>query len=67
MRLGRGQIEVVDDQMADVLRRKSHAERLAIAGTVFRFARQMIVSRLRLAHADWSERQVVAVAARRLP
>jgi len=53
--------------MADVLRRKSHAERLAIAGTVFRFARQMIVSRLRLAHADWSERQVVAVAARRLP
>ncbi len=66
MRLDRGQIEVIDDQMAAVLRQKSGAERLAIANRLFLGARRMLISQLRFEHPDWSEGQVAAAAARRL-
>ena len=54
MRLDRGQIEVLDDEMVQVLRRKSGAERLAIA------------SMLRAEHPEWDEHQVNEETARRL-
>ena len=66
MRLDSGQIEVVDDDMARVLRLKSGAERLAMADKMFSFVRQMILSRLRAEHPDWDEQQVVAETARRV-
>jgi hypothetical protein len=66
MRLDRGQIEVVDDAMAAVLRQKTGAERLAIADRLYRFARQMILNKLRQDHPDWDESRIVAEAARRL-
>jgi hypothetical protein len=66
MRLDRGQVEVMDDQMAEVLRRKSGAERLAIADALFRFARQLVLSGLRAEHPDWSDGRIATEAARRL-
>ena len=62
----RGDIEVVSDEMAAVLRSKSGAERLAIASGMYQSARQMLVSHLRSVHPDWDGRQIDREAARRL-
>jgi hypothetical protein len=59
-------IEVLDDRMAEVLRQKTGAERLAIAFGLFSSARRMLISNLRAAHPDWSEAQINREAARRL-
>ena len=66
MRLDRGQIEVVDDEMAQVLRSKTGAERIQIANGMFLSARQMMLSMLRAEHSDWTEQQGNEEAARRL-
>ena len=66
MRLDRGQIEVVDDAMAEVLRAKSGAERLMIASRMFVSARRTILHVLHTEHPDWTEEQVCREAARRL-
>ncbi|MCP4590621.1 MAG: hypothetical protein GY842_07750 [bacterium] len=66
MRLDRGQIEVVSDEMAAVLRRKTGAERLQIASGLFASARLMLISMLRAQHPDWDDQQVVTEAARRM-
>ncbi len=66
MRLDRGQIEVLDDQMADILRSKTVAERLAIADQMWMFARQLIASTLRSEHPDWDARRLEREIARRL-
>lgn len=66
MRLDRGQIEVMDDAMAEVLRAKSGAERLMIASRMFVSARRTILHLLRTEHPDWTEEQVCREAARRL-
>jgi hypothetical protein len=66
MRLDAGQIEVIDNETAEMLRQKSGAERLAIADGMFRFARGMIVATLRAEHADRDDRRIAHEAARRL-
>lgn len=66
MRLDPGQIEVVDDEMAQVLRGKTGPERLRIASDMFSSARRMLIAALRSGHPDWDERQVAEEAARRL-
>lgn len=59
-------IEVMDDQMAAVLRAKTGAERLKIAGRMFAFARDLITARVRQEHPDWAEQQVRREVARRI-
>ena len=66
MHLDKQQIEVVDDEMAQVLRLKTGAERLQIASEMFSSARQMIISMLRSQHPDWDEQKINAETARRL-
>ena len=66
MRLDRGQIEVVDDEMAAVLRGMTGAQRLRIASGMFVSARRAIMHMLRTEHPDWTEEQIVREAARRL-
>jgi len=60
------QIEVVDDEMAKILRQKTGAERLSIASEMYASARRMLMSHLRTEHGDWSEARVIREAARRL-
>jgi len=62
----RSQIEVVDDRVAELLRRKSGPERLALASSLFAFVRGVLVRALRAEHPDWDERRVAREAARRL-
>ena len=59
-------IEVIDDAMAEVLRAKTGAQRLAIASGMYSSARRMVVGYLKAQHPHWSEAQISAEAARRL-
>ncbi len=64
---GRGvRIEVVSEEMAVVLRRKTGAERLQIASRMFSSARRMLLNHLRAEHPEWDEREVEREATRRL-
>jgi len=57
-RLDKGQIEVVDDAMVEVLRKKSPAERIRVGFTLWESARDMLVFHLRKTHPEWDEKRV---------
>lgn len=57
-RLDPGQIEVVDEAVAAILRQKTPAERIAIASDAHRTARAMLAAQIRSQHADWTDEQV---------
>jgi hypothetical protein len=59
-------IEVVDEEMAAVLRSKTGAERLQIASGMFAAARRMLASHLASEHPEWDERRVQEEVARRI-
>ncbi len=59
-------IEVIDDDMAEIIRAKSGAERLRIAFGLFESARRMLTSMLAADHPDWSREQVRREVSRRL-
>jgi hypothetical protein len=59
-------IEQVDEQMAAILRAKTGAERLAIANSLFVFARRMLESLLRNDHPDWDEARLQREVSRRI-
>lgn len=59
-------IEVIDDDMARIIRAKTGAQRLRIASGMYASARQMLMSHLRAEHADWDEQRIQEEAARRL-
>lgn len=66
MRLDFGQIKGLDEDVADILRSKSEAERLTIAFRMWSFARQTVLNVLRSEHADWDEKRLQKEVARRL-
>ncbi|HEX2223817.1 MAG TPA: hypothetical protein VHN15_06405 [Thermoanaerobaculia bacterium] len=59
-------IEVVDDDMARILRAKTGAERLKIASDLFASARRMIASHLAAEHPDWDEERIQRETSRRI-
>lgn len=63
---GRPTIEVVDDDMAEIFRSKSGAERLAIASGLYASARRMLTHYLQSQHPDWDRDRINHEAARRL-
>ncbi|MBM3992737.1 MAG: hypothetical protein FJ303_01050 [Planctomycetes bacterium] len=65
-RLDPGQIEVVDEAVAAILRQKTPAERIALATAAHRTARAMISARIRSQHPDWSDEAVCREILRRL-
>jgi len=65
-RLDDGQIEVVDDAVAEVLRRKTPAERAEMVFEANRFMRLLIEGHLRTVHPDWDDAAVQAEIARRM-
>ncbi|MBI5555024.1 MAG: hypothetical protein HY920_04115 [Elusimicrobia bacterium] len=58
LRLDKGQIEVMDSTMVDILRRKTPAERIAIGFGLWISARNMLASHLRHTHPQWSEEEL---------
>ena len=65
-RLDDGQIEVVDEAVAAVLRTKTGAERVAMALQCNRTVRLVIEGSVRMRHPDWDDKQVAAEVARRM-
>jgi hypothetical protein len=65
-RLDDGQIEMVDDAIAEILRWKTPAERLEMVGEANRTLRHLIAAQVRSCHPGWGDREVLAEVARRL-
>ena len=66
LRLDPGQIEVVDDTMAEILRRKTPAERIRIGFTLWTSARKMLITHLKKTHPEWNNDRVEKEVVRRL-
>jgi len=60
------QIEVMDEAMAEVLRRKTPAERIGIGFGLWRSARRMLQAELASLHPDWDAQRIDREVARRL-
>lgn len=50
--------EVMDDDMADILRQKTEVQRLRIAGQMWKSARAILRGAIRTEHPDWDTEQV---------
>lgn len=59
-------IEVVDDAIAAILRRKTPAERIEMAFGCARLVRLVIEGQIRTIHPDWNDEQVASAVARRI-
>jgi hypothetical protein len=59
-------LEIVDDEMARVLRGMTGAERLKIADRMFSSARRMIASHLAAEHPDWDPEQIERETSKRI-
>jgi hypothetical protein len=57
---------VIDDILAEVLRRKTPPERIKIGFDLWTSARDMLMSYLKKAHPEWSIEMVEKEVARRL-
>jgi hypothetical protein len=66
MKLDLRRIEVVDDVMAEILRRKTPAERIAIGFSLWASAQRMLTVLLTKSHPDWELGRVQSEVARRL-
>lgn len=66
MRVDLERIEVVDDVIAEILRRKTPAERIAIGFSLWTSAQRILTAHLRKSHPDWEAGRVRSEVARRL-
>jgi hypothetical protein len=66
LRLDPGQIEVVDDIVAEILRHKTPAERIRIGFALWTSARHMLMTYLKRTHPDWDNGRVEKEVAKRL-
>jgi hypothetical protein len=59
-------IEIVDPDMAAVLRTKTPAEKIAMVGAAHRTARMLIETSVRRQHPDWDSQAISREVAKRL-
>jgi hypothetical protein len=59
-------LELLDDAMAQVLREKTVAQRLAIANSLWIYARDLMHAVLRQEHPEWSDEEIQRQVARRM-
>ena len=65
-RLDKGQIEVVDDRIAEILRQETLTERVQMIFAANRTMRLVIEGALRTQHPEWTDDEVLAEVARRM-
>jgi hypothetical protein len=58
-------IEILDDKMVEILRKKTSAERVAMAMDLAKTMRLLLESHLRYRHPDWDDNQISREIARR--
>jgi hypothetical protein len=61
-----GRIEVVDDRVAEILRRKGGKHSVRMIASGWDLMRVMIRGQVRRAHRDWDERQVERAVSERM-
>lgn len=61
-----GQIGVVDDAMAEILRQKTPAERIQIGLKMWTSGRKMLTAHLKKTHPEWGDMQISQEMAKRL-
>ncbi len=66
MRLDKGQIEVVDDKVAEILRKKTGQERLKMVWDSWTFFCQRIEAHLRGIHPEWTREEIQKEIAKRV-
>lgn len=66
MKIDERNIEVIDDDMARVLREKTPQQRLAMAFGLWTSAKRQITNYLRSEHPDWNESMIHKEVAKRL-
>jgi len=66
IRLDNRQIEAVDDMMAEILRKKSPAERLEIAFGMWHSTRILLSSNIKSLHPEWDEKRLQEEVVKRL-
>ncbi len=66
LRLDPGQIEVVDEVIAEILRRKTPAERIRIGFTLWTSVRNMLRTHVKRTHPEWSTEEVEREVKKRL-
>ncbi len=66
MRQEQPTIEVVDDRLADILRRKTPAEKIAMIAASHRTARMLAAAGIRYHHPDWPESKIQSEAVKRV-
>jgi hypothetical protein len=59
-------IEIVDEQLAKVLRHKTPAEKVEMVAAANRTARLLAAAGIRYQHPEWNESQVQAEVVRRV-
>ena len=62
----RPRVEILDEAIVGVLRRKSPAERLEMAFAANRFVRMRLEGHLRSLHPEWDAKQIQEEIARRV-
>jgi hypothetical protein len=65
-RLDPGQIEVIDDALAEILKRKTTAERIAMGAEANETARDILQASISSNHPDWDKARLRAEVARRM-
>jgi len=65
LRLDQGQIEMVDDTIAEILRRKTPAERIRIGFAMWTSVRNMLMAHLKKTHPERNNDRVEKEVARR--
>lgn len=65
LRLDHGQIEVIDDEMAEILKQKKPAERIGIGFNLWVSSVKMLSIYLKKKYPDWTEAQIKKELARR--
>lgn len=66
MSLDLSRMEALDDNMAELLRGKTEAQRLAMGNRLWVYARDLLTAVLHREHPEWSEREIQQETARRL-
>ena len=66
LRLDRGQIEVVDDRVAEILSKKTGQERLEMVWDSWDFFCQWIEAYVKNIHPEWTQEQIQKEIARRV-
>ena len=59
-------VEMPDEALLDILRQKTPAERLQIAGRMWKSARVLLRGAIHTAHPDWNDDQINREIARRI-